>query len=365
MQQSRVRKLKDMTEITRQKIEAILNEAPFPELSKWLKDLKIQGDNIYLEFVIGYPLGTLECEALKQMLEDQLAPCKIALDIKIKISAHAVQAGLKPISGIKNIIGVASGKGGVGKSTTAVNLALALKALGAKVGILDADVYGPNQPHLLGVMQKPLLNENKKLIPIERYGIQSMSMGYLVEANTPVVWRGPMISSALNQLLLDTAWGELDYLIVDLPPGTGDIQLTLAKKVPVSGALIVTTPQDVALLDASRALEMFNRLEVPVLGVIENMAAHICSQCGHKEAIFGVAGGERMAHKYELPLLGQLPLALDIRVTSDQGIPIVESMPNSPIAAAYRILAIKVAATLANRPKSYGHLFQNVVVEKK
>ena len=269
-----------------------------------------------------------------------------------RISAHAVQPGLSPSSRVKNVIAVGSGKGGVGKSTTAVNLALALHADGAKVGILDADVYGPSIPTMLGLSGKPDSPDNKSIEPMRAFGIEAMSIGFLVDAETPMIWRGPMATSALTQLFTDTLWGDLDYLLIDLPPGTGDIQLTLAQKIPVAGALIVTTPQDIATLDAKKALKMFQKVEVPVLGIIENMALHVCSNCGHEEHLFGEGGGQRMAAQYGVPLLGSLPLDIAIREQGDAGQPVVVASPDSVVAEAYRQTARAMAAQLALRPRA-------------
>lgn len=272
-----------------------------------------------------------------------------------RIPAHAVQGSLKPLPQVRNIIAVGSGKGGVGKSTTAVNLALALAADGARVGILDADVYGPSIPTMLGLSGRPESPDNKTILPLRAHGIEAMSIGLLVAQDTPMIWRGPMATSALTQLLNDTRWGGedgLDYLIVDLPPGTGDIQLTLAQKIPVAGAVIVTTPQDVATLDARKGLKMFEKVEVAVLGLVENMAVHVCSNCGHAEHIFGEGGGARMAEQYGVPLLGSLPLERGIREHGDGGTPVVLAAPDSPAAAAYRQLAANVAAELARRPRA-------------
>lgn len=280
------------------------------------------------------------------------------------IKAHIARADVKPIAGIKNIIGIASGKGGVGKSTVAVNLALALSQAGAAAGILDADVYGPSQPHLLGLSGKPELNADSQFLPPTRYGIASMSMGYLVDADTPVVWRGPMISSALDQLLNKTCWPALDYLIVDLPPGTGDIPLTLVKKTPLSAIVAVTTPQDVALLDVRKAVAMFKKMSIPVLGVIENMATHTCSQCGHQEAIFGCEGGQRIAEQFEIPLIGQLPLTLAVREAGDAQRPVVLDEAHPEIAAAYEDIALKIAELIAQQKQSYAHLFTKVKVSE-
>ncbi|NDK38689.1 iron-sulfur cluster carrier protein ApbC [Pseudoxanthomonas gei] len=269
-----------------------------------------------------------------------------------RITAHAVQPGLSPSARVKNVIAVGSGKGGVGKSTTAVNLALALQMEGARVGVLDADVYGPSIPTMLGLSGKPESPDNKSIEPMRAFGVEAMSIGFLVDAETPMIWRGPMATSALTQLFTDTVWGDLDYLLIDLPPGTGDIQLTLAQKIPVAGAVIVTTPQDVATLDAKKALKMFQKVEVPVLGIIENMALHVCSSCGHEEHLFGEGGGQRMAAQYGVPLLGSLPLDISIREQGDAGRPVVIAAPDSAVAQAYRQVARELAAQLALRPRA-------------
>jgi ATP-binding protein involved in chromosome partitioning len=274
-----------------------------------------------------------------------------------------VQKGLKPLPGVKNIIAVASGKGGVGKSTTAVNLALALSVEGATVGLLDADIYGPSQPRMLGASERPESRDGKTMEPVVSHGIQSMSIGYLIEEETPMVWRGPMVTQALEQLLRDTRWQNLDYLIIDLPPGTGDTQLTLAQKVPVSGAIIVTTPQDIALLDARKGLKMFEKVEVPVLGIVENMSTHICSRCGHEEHIFGEGGGQRMATQYQVPFLGALPLDIRIRQETDGGQPTVAAEPDSHIAGLFRDIARRAAARLSLQARNYSHKFPNIVIQ--
>ena len=273
------------------------------------------------------------------------------LELTQRITAHAVQPRLSPLPRVRNIIAVGSGKGGVGKSTTAVNLALALAADGARVGVLDADVYGPSVPMMLGLNGRPDSPDGKSIEPMRAHGVEAMSIGLLVDQDTPMSWRGPMATGALTQLLNDTRWGELDYLVVDLPPGTGDIQLTLAQKIPVAGAIIVTTPQDVATLDARKALKMFEKVEVPVLGLLENMAVHVCSNCGHAEHVFGEGGGQRMSAQYGVPLLGSLPLELSIREHGDAGTPVVVGQPGSPAAKAYRTAARQVAAHLAMRPR--------------
>jgi ATP-binding protein involved in chromosome partitioning len=279
------------------------------------------------------------------------------MQVTHRIVPHAVQPGVASLPSIRNIIAIGSGKGGVGKSTTAVNLALALALEGARVGLLDADVYGPSIPMMLGLSGRPDSPDGKMIEPMRAHGIEAMSIGLMVEQDTPMIWRGPMATSALTQLLTQTLWGGpdglgLDYLIVDLPPGTGDIQLTLAQKIPVAGAVIVTTPQDVATLDARKALKMFEKVQVPVLGLIENMAVHVCSQCGHAEHLFGKGGGERMAAQYGVPLLGSLPLEIGIRQQGDAGIPIVAAAPQSTAARAYREAAVRLAAHLAMRPRA-------------
>ncbi|OAI48848.1 ATPase [Gammaproteobacteria bacterium SCGC AG-212-F23] len=279
------------------------------------------------------------------------------------IETHVGQKGLKALPNVKNMIAIASGKGGVGKSTVAANLALALAAEGARVGMLDADIYGPSQPLMLGATTAPELKEKKLLLPVICHGIQTMSIGYLIDAKTPLIWRGPMVSMALQQLLNDTQWENLDYLIIDLPPGTGDIQLTLAQKIPVSGALIVTTPQDLALLDARRALEMFKKVNVPVLGIIENMSTHICNHCGHEEKIFGTGGGQRFAEQYQVELLGALPLDIKIREQADSGKPTVIADPESANTKIYRTIAKKLTERIAKLPKDYSGKFPDIVVK--
>ena len=271
---------------------------------------------------------------------------------KKAVSARQVQAELTPNPRVRNVIAVGSGKGGVGKSTTAVNLALALRAEGARVGILDADVYGPSIPAMLGLSGKPESPDNKSIEPMRAFGVEAMSIGFLVDADMPMIWRGPMATSALTQLFSDTRWGDLDYLLIDLPPGTGDIQLTLAQKIPVAGAVIVTTPQDIATLDAKKALKMFQKVEVAVLGIIENMALHVCSSCGHEEHLFGEGGGQRMAAQYGVPLLGSLPLDISIREQGDVGRPVVVSAPDSAVAEAYRQAARALVAQLELRPRA-------------
>ncbi|MDF1655441.1 MAG: iron-sulfur cluster carrier protein ApbC [Coxiellaceae bacterium] len=281
------------------------------------------------------------------------------------VKSHQVQPSLKPLKNIKNIIAIASGKGGVGKSTTAVNLAVCLQQAGASVGLLDADIYGPNQPIMLGVSGKQPVVQDGKLQPLERYGLYTMSMGYLVEESTPMVWRGPMVTKALQQLLFDTMWPELDFLIIDMPPGTGDVQLTLASKIPVAAAVVVTTPQDVAAMDARKAIEMFWKVDVPVAGVVENMSTHTCSQCGHQEAVFGDAAAKALAETCEVPLLGQLPLAIEIRKNADAGEPLVKKDPESDVANAYSQIAFNLVDNLSRQGVDYSVKFPNIVVEPK
>jgi ATP-binding protein involved in chromosome partitioning len=289
----------------------------------------------------------------------------LTLELQSDIRSHAVQRNLKPLGDIRNVVAVASGKGGVGKSTVAVNLALAWAAQGARVGILDADIYGPSQPLMLGLLgQRPTSPDGKQLRPLESHGVRAMSIGFLVDAEQPMVWRGPMVTQALTQLLSETLWGELDYLVVDMPPGTGDIQLTLAQRVPVAGAVIVTTPQDIALADARKGLKMFEKVSVPVLGIVENMSVHVCSNCGHTEHIFGAGGGERMAQEYGVRLLGELPLDVHIREEADGGRPTVVAAPETPRARPYFEMARRTAAALALRARDRSALFPKIVVEE-
>ena len=358
--------------ISKQQIETALGEVIDPHMETDLmsaasvKGIEIEGDNVSVTLVLGYPAAGF-FDSLKQLVREQLESLEGIGDIDVRVSSkiksHAVQQNLKPLKGIKNIIAVASGKGGVGKSTTAVNLALALQAEGATVGILDADIYGPSIPRMLGCRGQPESIDGKSLEPMIGHGIQSMSIGYLVEEDTPMIWSGPMVTQALEQLINDTQWKDIDYMVVDLPPGTGDIQLTLAQKIPVSGAIIVTTPQDIALLDARKGLKMFDKVEVPVLGIVENMSIHICSQCGHAEHIFGEGGGERMAKEQNVDFLGALPLDIRIREQADSGNPTVAAMADSEISSIYRMIARKTAAKLATKAKDHSAAFPSIVIE--
>ena len=358
----------------REQVEQALAQVADPYLGQDLvaagvvASIECAGGRVSITLKLGYP-GAGWHDTLRTRIRDAVGAIggvtEVNTRIETEIVAHAVQRNLRTLQNIRNIIAVASGKGGVGKSTTAVNLALALAAEGAQAGILDADIYGPSQPRMLGCHAKPESTDGKSLEPNRVYGLQSMSIGYLVDEETPMIWRGPMVTSALEQLLNETRWADLDYLVVDLPPGTGDIQLTLCQKIPVSGAVIVTTPQDIALLDARKALKMFEKVEVPVLGIIENMSTHICSQCGHEEHIFGTGGGERMARQYDVPLLGSLPLDLAIREGVDNGRPTVAMEPDSAVSAAYRDIARRTAARLALRSKDFSGRFPKIVIENR
>ncbi len=361
-----------MSEVTKQQVEAALESFHDPYIgknliaSKAVKEIKIENGKVFVKLILGYPAKSFK-ERLATQVRDKVekleSVAEADVEVSWKIEVHSVQKNLKPMENIKNVIAVASGKGGVGKSTTAVNLALALSAEGAIVGIMDADIYGPSQPRMLGVTGQPQSSDGKSLEPMESMGLQAMSIGFLIEEETPMIWRGPMVTQALEQLLNDTRWRNLDYMVVDLPPGTGDIQLTLAQKIPVSGAVIVTTPQDIALLDARKGLKMFEKVEVPVLGVVENMSLHICSQCGHEEHIFGEGGAKRLAEETGVEVLGQLPLDINIREQADGGEPTVAAMPDSRISEIYREIARKTAGKLAALTKDYSMKFPKIVIQ--
>lgn len=335
--------------------------------AKAIRAVQVQGSDVAVEVELGYPAAS-QHPALRAAL---VAAAKslpgvgnVSVAITTQVVAHAVQRGVQLLPGVKNIIAVASGKGGVGKSTTAANLALALHAEGARVGVLDADVYGPSQPLMLGVSGRPETLDGKNMEPHIAHGLQVNSIGFLVEDDQAMIWRGPMATQALEQLLRQTRWQELDYLVIDLPPGTGDIQLTLSQRVPVTGAVIVTTPQDIALIDAKKGLKMFEKVGIPILGIVENMAVHICSNCGHAEHIFGVDGGQKMAAQYGTELLAALPLAMSIRAQADSGTPTVAAEPDGEVAGLYKALARKVAAKIAAQGKDYSAKFPSISISK-
>jgi len=331
-----------------------------------IRGLGFDGARVAVELLLPYPAAGWHAE-----LTGAVQAAATALDgiesatvlIQTRIASHRVQKDLSPMPGVKNIVAVASGKGGVGKSTTAVNLALALQAEGARVGVLDADIYGPSIPRMLGLSGRPESPDGKHITPKEGHGLLAMSIGLLVGEDTPMIWRGPMVTQALQQMLTETLWGELDYLVIDLPPGTGDIQLTLSQRVPVSGAVIVTTPQDIALLDAKKGLKMFEKVEVPVLGIVENMAVHVCSNCGHAEHVFGEGGGQHMSEQYGVPLLGSLPLDIRIRELADGGHPSVAAEPDSLAARAYREIARRLAARLSQQARNKSIAFPSIVIQ--
>ena len=335
-------------------------------LAEAVRAVGVDGAKVSVDLQLGYPAaGAIDVlvARVREALQADPAIESAAVSITSRIHVHKVQGTLGPLPNVKNIIVVASGKGGVGKSTVSANLALALQAEGAKVGVMDADIYGPSQPTMLGVHGKPASPDGKSIIPMQAHGMPVMSIGFLVEEDTPMIWRGPMVTQAMMQLLTDTRWEQLDYLIVDLPPGTGDIQLTLSQKVPVAGAVIVTTPQDIALLDARKALKMFEKVEVPVLGVVENMATHVCTNCGHEEHIFGEGGGARMAEQYHVAYLGSLPLDIRIREQADGGTPTVAAMPDSDLAARYREIARNAAGRLSRQPRNKSLGLGKIIVQ--
>ena len=358
--------------ISQQAVEAALAAVVDPNTgrdliaSKAVRKLRVTGNDISVEIELGYPARS-QFALIRELVSTALGalPGSGRIDVAVtsKIVAHAVQRGAKPLPKVKNIVAVASGKGGVGKSTTAVNLALALAAEGAQVGILDADIYGPSVPMMLGIEGKPRSEDGKTMEPMVNHGLQAMSIGFMIKADDPMVWRGPMVTQALQQLLEQTNWRDLDYLIVDMPPGTGDIQLTLSQKVPVTGAVIVTTPQDIALLDARKGLRMFEKVGIPILGIVENMSVHVCSQCGHAEHIFGTGGGQKMCDQYEVAYLGGLPLDIRIREQTDSGTPTVVAAPDGPLADAYRAIALKVAVAVAGKARDMSLKIPAIVVQ--
>ena len=334
--------------------------------SKSVKNLKVDSGDISLDIALGYPAKS-QFDAIRKSVINALRELpevkNVSVNVSSQIVAHAVQRGVKLLPGVKNIIAVASGKGGVGKSTTAVNLALALSAEGANVGMLDADIYGPSQPTMLGITGRPESVQENTMEPMEGHGLQTNSIGFLIEEDAPMIWRGPMVTSAFEQILRQTRWRDLDYLIVDMPPGTGDIPLTLAQTVPVTGAVIVTTPQDIALLDARKGLLMFEKVGVPIVGIIENMSTYVCPSCGHEEHVFGTGGGQKMCNDYGADFLGALPLNLSIRQQADAGCPTVVADPDGAISAIYKTIARQVAIKVASLSKDMSSKFPNIVVQ--
>ncbi len=364
-----------MSEITKEVIESVLSEYNLPILETdpvsghIVRDISIKDGLVKVDLEMGIPVEGIRhtiAEELNSLLKHRTTAEDVLINVTSRIQSHAVQKNVNALKGVKNVIAVGSGKGGVGKSTVAVNLALALKEEGAKVGMMDADIYGPSLPTMLGCHGKAASTDGKTLEPMEAHGIQCISMGHMLDSDdSPVIWRGPMAVSALQQLLNDSNWGDLDYLVIDLPPGTGDIQLTLCQNIPVTGAVIVTTPQDISLIDANKALKMFEKVSVSVLGVIENMSTHICSKCGHEEAIFGSGGGEKMSDRYGIPLLGQIPLSIEIREGVDQGEPTVISEPESPVTNSFTMIARQVAAEISRKPKDFSAKMPKIVIENK
>jgi len=335
--------------------------------AKAIRNMQVNGGDVAFDVELGYPAKS-QLPALRQLLVSAARAVpgvtNVSVNITTKVIAHAVQRGVQLMPNVKNIVAVASGKGGVGKSTTAVNLALALAAEGAQVGVLDADIYGPSQPMMMGIEGRPESEDGKTMEPLENYGVQVMSIGFLVDPDEAMIWRGPMATQALEQLLRQTNWRDLDYLVVDLPPGTGDIQLTLSQRVPMTGAVIVTTPQDIALLDARKAVSMFEKVGVPILGLVENMAVHVCSQCGHAEHIFGEGGGKRYAAERGIPYLGALPLDMQIRLQADGGRPTVVADPDGAVARIYKDVARQVAVRIAGKAKDFSSKFPTITVSK-
>ena len=335
--------------------------------TKALKNVQISGADVAFDVELGYPAKSQQAalrESLIAAVRGVPGVGNVSAHVRTQIVAHAVQRGVQLLPGVKNVVAVASGKGGVGKSTTAVNLALALAAEGARVGLLDADIYGPSIPTMMGIDGRPESQDGQTMEPLENYGVQVMSIGFLVAPDEAMIWRGPMATQALEQLLRQTHWKDLDYLIVDMPPGTGDIQLTLSQRVPMTGAVVVTTPQDIALLDAKKGIRMFEKVGVPILGIVENMAVHVCSNCGHAEHIFGADGGRKLAADFGMDYLGALPLAMQIRLQADSGQPTVVSAPDSEVAGLYHAVARKVALAIAAKNKDFSSKFPTIKVSR-
>lgn len=335
--------------------------------TKALRNLQISEGDVSFDVELGYPAKSQHAALRKAFVAAaRTVPGvdNVSVNITTRVVSHAVQRGVQLLPNVKNIVAVASGKGGVGKSTTAANLALALAAEGASVGLLDADIYGPSQPMMLGIDRRPESDDGKTMEPLENYGVQVMSIGFLIDADEAMIWRGPMATQALEQLLRQTNWKDLDYLIIDMPPGTGDIQLTLSQRVPMTGAVIVTTPQDIALLDAKKGIKMFEKVGVPILGIVENMAVHVCSNCGHVEHIFGADGGKKMAAQYGMDYLGALPLDINIRLQADSGKPTVVADPDGEVATIYKAVARTVAVGIAEKAKDFSAKFPTITVSK-
>ena len=358
--------------ITRSQIEAALDAIIDPDTGrsylagKTVKGVTVDGDAVSVDIVLGYPAKTV-FDATRSRIAEKLRALpgvgSVGVSVSSKVVAHAVQRGVALVPNVKNIVAVASGKGGVGKSTVAVNLALALVQEGATVGMLDADIYGPSQPTMLGIKGRPESTDGKTIEPMLGHGVQAISIGFMIDTETPMVWRGPMVTQALEQLLKETHWRDVDYLVVDLPPGTGDIQLTLAQRVPVTGAVIVTTPQDIALLDARKGLKMFEKVNIPILGIVENMSTHVCPNCGHESHIFGEGGAARMSKDYNVEVLGAIPLDIRVREQTDSGCPTVVAAPESQIATVYRQIARRVAVKIAERQQDHSAAFPKIVVQ--
>ena len=367
------RKLKKTMAVTEQALLSALSSVLDPHTGKdfvstrAVRNLQIHGDDVAFDVEMGYPAQSLLPTLRSQFIaaaKTVAGVSNVSVNMSTKVAAHAVQRGVQLLPGVKNIIAISSGKGGVGKSTTTANLALALTAEGARVGILDADIYGPSQPMMMGVSGKPESSDGKTMEPLENYGVQVMSIGLLVNNDQAMIWRGPMATQALEQMLRQTNWKDLDYLLIDMPPGTGDIQLTMAQKVPMTGAVVVTTPQDIALIDAKKGIQMFEKVGVPILGLVENMASHVCTNCGHVEHIFGADGGKRMATEQGIDYLGALPLSLQIRLQADSGKPTVVADPESEAAQVYKKVARDLAVKVALKAKDFSSKFPTINVSQ-